>query len=571
MQPQQSLRTALITLLAVAATPFAPNFPDLLPTSSTLAQTTDARKAEAGRLYDQAFEQTQTGQFEAALQSWTQALAIYRELGDRVGEARTLTGMGGVYKALGQYSQALELRQQALAIFRAVGDHKGEEATLFKLEAIYRSLGQDSHKQLQQIASAQNATLVEYSIINDFTARGSELQQLELFIWVIEPTGEVAFRRVDLKPLWQQKKSLNDLVDNTLKAFFTQDVRRGTSNKLTFSPGDLVRLNDDEPNWTPWQVVAVNTQNGRLKLKQPSFKEGVTIERSQADVVEKVTSSSTKNQHLQQLHQLLIQPIADLLPTNPSSLVIFIPQGPLFLVPFPALQDATGKYLIEKHTITTAPAIQVLDLTHQQKQSLSGSGKGALVVGNPTGETSQKLPPLPGTEQEAIEIARLHNTKAITGNQATKAAILQQMPQARIIHLAAHGLEGSTGGSVPGAIALAPLGKDNGLLTANEILDLRLSAELVVLSACDTGRGWITSDGIIGLSSSLIIAGVPSVVVSLWSIPDAPTAFLMIEFYRQWQRHRNKATALRQAMLTTMKKHPKPRDWAAFTLIGEAR
>ena len=100
---------------------------------------------------------------------------------------------------------------------------------------------------------------------------------------------------------------------------------------------------------------------------------------------------------------------------------------------------------------------------------------------------------------------------------------------------------------------------------------MNLSAELVVLSACDTGRGRITGDGVIGLSRSLISAGVSSVIVSSWSVPDAPTAYLMTKFYRNLQQNPDKAQALRQAMLTTMKQHPDPIDWAAFTLIGEAK
>lgn len=74
----------------------------------------------------------------------------------------------------------------------------------------------------------------------------------------------------------------------------------------------------------------------------------------------------------------------------------------------------------------------------------------------------------------------------------------------------------------------------------------------------------------VGLSRSFISAGVPSVLVSLWSVPDAPTASLMTEFYKNLSKNPDKATALRQAMLTTMKQHPAPKDWAAFTLIGEA-
>ena len=90
------------------------------------------------------------------------------------------------------------------------------------------------------------------------------------------------------------------------------------------------------------------------------------------------------------------------------------------------------------------------------------------------------------------------------------------------------------------------------------------------MSACDTGKGKITGDGVIGLSRSLISAGVPSVIVSLWSVPDAPTADLMTEFYKQLRANPDKAQALRQAMLETKKTHPNPVDWAAFTLIGEA-
>jgi CHAT domain-containing protein len=182
-----------------------------------------------------------------------------------------------------------------------------------------------------------------------------------------------------------------------------------------------------------------------------------------------------------------------------------------------------------------------------------------------------KLMPLVGAEEEAKAIAALLNTQPILANQATKATVVAQLPQARIIHLATHGLlDDFQDSGVPGAIALAPSGNDNGFLTAADILNLKLNAELAVLSACDTGKGRLTGDGVIGLSRSLITAGVPSVIVSLWKIPDAPTALLMTEFYHNLNRNPDKAQALRQAMLTTMAKYPNPADWAAFTLMGEA-
>lgn len=96
------------------------------------------------------------------------------------------------------------------------------------------------------------------------------------------------------------------------------------------------------------------------------------------------------------------------------------------------------------------------------------------------------------------------------------------------------------------------------------------NTNLVVLSACDTGRGKITGDGVIGLSRSFISAGASSVVVSLWAVPDDSTAALMIAFYQNLKHHPNRAWALRQAMLTVMEQYPSSRDWSAFMLIGEA-
>ncbi len=187
------------------------------------------------------------------------------------------------------------------------------------------------------------------------------------------------------------------------------------------------------------------------------------------------------------------------------------------------------------------------------------------------GQPPQPLDPLPGAEKEAKTIARLLHTQALTGKQATKAAVERQMAGLRIIHLATHGLLDDLGeAGIPGAVALAPDGKDDGLLRANEVVKLNLNAELVVLSACDTGRGRITGDGVVGLSRAFITAGTPSIIVSLWRVEDNSAAFLMPEFYRQLEKTHDKARALRQAMLKTMNQYPNPSDWAAFILLGEA-
>lgn len=286
-------------------------------------------------------------------------------------------------------------------------------------------------EQIKQIAQKQNATLVQYSIINEAD------KPSELYIWVIQPTGDVRFRSFNLKSL---KTSVADLVASSRESLGVRGCG-SLETKHTREVHPLKGIFDVE-------IVPLSEVNS--------------------------------TQHLQQLHQLLIQPIADLLPTDPESRVIFIPQGELFLVPFAALQDANKKYLIEQHTILTAPSIQVLDLTYQQKQRLAGVAKDVLVVGNPTspqitvpGQPPAELSPLPGAQQEAIDIAKLLNTQPLTGEAATETAIVQKLPQARIIHLATHTLpEGFKGNGVPGTIVLAPSGNDDGFLTTSEIMNI---------------------------------------------------------------------------------------------------
>ena len=206
-----------------------------------------------------------------------------------------------------------------------------------------------------------------------------------------------------------------------------------------------------------------------------------------------------------------------------------------------------------------------------------GSGRGVLVAGNPTmpaialrpGDPPAPLAPLPGAELEARAIAALFGTTPLIGARATETAVVAGMGQARLVHLATHGLlDDGTRQQVPGAIVLAASAQDDGLLTAGEILGLSLSADLFVLSACDTGRGTVTGDGVIGLSRSLLTAGARSVLVSLWAVPDAPTTALMTAFYRELAAGRSKARALRTAMLEVRRQEPDPVAWAAFTLIG---
>ncbi|MGJ5676365.1 MAG: CHAT domain-containing protein [Nostochopsis sp.] len=199
----------------------------------------------------------------------------------------------------------------------------------------------------------------------------------------------------------------------------------------------------------------------------------------------------------------------------------------------------------------------------------------ALVVGNPTLPQIYRLPrllPLSGAEKEAIDIAKLLNTQPLIGDAATETAVVQKLPQAKIIHLATYALQKDiTGRDIVGAIVLAPSNQDDGLLTTDEIQKLHLKADLVVLSGGNTALGQITGDGVIGLARAFIAAGANNVIGTLWSVPNQFTTKFMTEFYHQLQLTGDAASALRQATLEIKKKNPNSKDWAAFILIGSAK
>jgi CHAT domain-containing protein len=166
------------------------------------------------------------------------------------------------------------------------------------------------------------------------------------------------------------------------------------------------------------------------------------------------------------------------------------------------------------------------------------------------------------------------------GTTATKSALTALAPSYNVIHLATHGLIDEEH-PMDSAVLLATEGSDDGILSVRDILRLpALKAHLVTLSACQTGLGKISGDGVAGLSRSFIIAGTPSVLVSLWNVDDVMTAYQMESFYKDYLASQSKATALRAAQLKTigfMEKgmtvagsRANPRYWAAFQLVGEA-
>ncbi|MEG4519134.1 tetratricopeptide repeat protein, partial [Microcoleus sp. AT9b-C3] len=132
---------SILAALTIGEFRFIPNSQFKIINSQALAQTQAERKAEADRLLDQGIEQYQISQFQAALQSWQQALIIYREIKDRQSEGKALGNLGNAYFALGDYAKAIEYLQQDLAIAREIKDRQSEGISLGNLGNAYFSLG----------------------------------------------------------------------------------------------------------------------------------------------------------------------------------------------------------------------------------------------------------------------------------------------------------------------------------------------------------------------------------------------------------------------------------------------
>ena len=300
--------------------------------------------------------------------------------------------------------------------------------------------------------------------------------------------------------------------------------------------------------------------------------------------------------------------------------VLLSPDGALNLVPFGALVDEAGQYLVEQTSFTYLGSGR--DLVRYTYDETPGEpGPAALVIGAPDfGDADRKrsryrtedkemavrsipmgkirFPSLPGTEAEARAIsALLPGAKVLLGAEATEEALKAAL-HPRILHVASHGFfvpekraqkiaSGTRGAEIEIAydnpllragLALATAnqpvpGKQDGILTALEASGLDLyGTRLVVLSACETGVGEARNgDGVYGLRRALSIAGAQTLVMSLWKISDQETRDLMTNYYQALIHGGGRSEALREVALR-MRAEPRtahPYYWASFIASGD--
>ena len=539
------------------------------------------------------------------------------------GKLTNVTSNSSFLKALAASEHARALHIDA-AIVRNLGTQPSVSDGNYdsRLEDFFEGIyaKRSSIEELKQIARNENAWIVNYSTSSLRELNGYSYSNLSnitlpdiftlslsnpiedyLYIWVISPSGRISFinQTSDIAELEEELNQLEEeLKDDLLSSEPCQESSTSDCRAV--------------------QISALN-QGVRSLLRGL----GVNGREQNHEADDETVTSSAQSIHTSRLYEILVEPIEEFLPVTDSQRIIIVPDGPLHFVPFSILVNPDNqKYFIQQNTLSMSPSFRNLLLSRQnrEEQDLHES-KNVLIAANPdmpisdnsTGHYPDDLYSLPGTEQEAKAIRDSmlkvggYKIDLLKNSDASEENVVQRMSSSQIIHLATHGIietedffnneeslptnilnstdeiiadkiRSNTitnrwyGPQAIGSLVFSDSSDNDGLLDAREIASLNLSeTELVVLSACNTGRGNLSPGGVIGLPFAFSLAGVPTTIVSLWSVEDQSTAEFMTLFYEQLLGDPtfDKGKALRDTMLEMITRYPNnPKKWGAFTLVG---
>ena len=284
-----------------------------------------------------------------------------------------------------------------------------------------------------------------------------------------------------------------------------------------------------------------------------------------ADYRERIQKLAPIEEQSKRLHSILIKPLEAFIKGKRTLGVV--PHGHLHYISFSSLRDEKG-YLIEKYPLFYSPSASVMQYTFKESAKRSGDIK-VLALGNPDlGDFNYDLP-LAEMEANAIKWD-FPTVDIFTREKATESWLHEHISEYQVIHIASHG-EFDPINPLFSSLKLARSATDDGNFEVNEVFGLDIKADIVTLSACQTGLGDIVGgDELVGLNRAFIYAGTHSILSSLWRVSDISTAVLIKHFYRNYGKE-NKAESLRKAQLLTKRLYPHPSYWAGFNLTGDYR
>ncbi|MGA8938277.1 MAG: CHAT domain-containing tetratricopeptide repeat protein [Acidobacteriaceae bacterium] len=528
-------------------------------------QREDAKSALAGALVDRAMIEMKSNRMDAAWADANKALGMVEEFRAHLVQAdaykrgyisakqtRSTYDLAiTILMRMKRYQQALEVAEQGRA--RALLDLLASEqdvsvyaSTPGSAESLIASpvhTGAFTFPQMLDEAVRLHTTILAYWMTDS-----------ALYTWVEQPGKPVLGVAQTIKPL---------AIERLIQSSLPQDSAMGESP-------------------------------GSIKGPKTNFRPDLQYKEKLQAIVTRGQSTSRRAYSLtpwKRLYSLLIAPVASALPQDDDSLLTIVPSGPLFRVSFAALVDPHGHYLVERYRTDTIPMVGLLKYTESNSATAESHPAHYLFVAAPNnlppGPDGQPLPTLPGTVHEVHAIAALlpsSDVTVLTGDEALRLRVEDEATEATYLHFATHAIVNS---EYPQKTYLAlDNAQGEGRLTLGDIYGLHLHARLVVLSACRTGLGKISGDGVAGLSRAFFYAGAASVLTTLWDIADRPTSVMLPRFYTALLQNQAPSEALRTAQLSILDdlRHrrlhvetlrgsitlpPSPVYWAGFALSGE--
>ena len=535
---------------------------------------------------------------QEALKYYNQALPISRQVGDRALEATTLSNIGGAYRDTEQPTQAIEYLQQSVQITLKIRSGlqrenrqkflEGERGPAKALTSLLIDQNQ-ADRAFQWINLATTADLADYTRLIDAKVANPQAQKA-IDEWN-QKNQQLQYLRRQLQDKFSENLSRHMRELDTEVNRKAEEIRRQfpeVAERFETTPKDIAQLKASiAPDTVVIQPVLLtnvknvpNTVALFVLTKNSLSVKKIAIDPTEFDKLltehrEKLSSQLTGYKETGgKLYDILIRPVEDQIQALSPKQLSIIATGKLRYIPFETLYDEqTDKFLIQKYPVNYLTRISTRSIPNSTLQG------GVLALGNPVTRDPYNLPDSPQEVQSVTQM--FAGSLSYIGNAATLDQFKTQAPRFPFLHLSTHGcfqpegccLPNSPNCMKPDRVDLQP----NTILFADREFNIRDAAllglqntRLLTLSACQTAmQANSNGEEISGVAYVFERAGAQAVMASLWSVDDAATKDLMVEFYGNINQGMSKNEALRQAKLSQIGLHPF--YWSPFILIGDAR
>ncbi len=625
---------------------------DKLDRALTIARAKQKRGHEAMILLSLGELALQSGDRQGAMNSLEQAGQIAQRYNFYRTEGQAMIDLAGIYRDAGDLKSAEESAAAGVEASKRVGDRyylprdltiladfKAQRRSTTEAQALYQNAEDIIDGMLvnlhetywsSSLAGAMSATYLHHF---ELEARVGNAEQA---LYVLERVrgrtaaavleNKVSFTKNESDGVRALEDSVSDLQLRLMRSESPEE-RAGLLDQLAEYERRLewtrTERKDPKPGWFE-KPSSLKEVQGSLRsdevlleyvLSEPnSYCVWISKQRAGLQIlpagrrrIEDLTQEYLNTIRAKRDDQVLARQLYDFLlgslpPEAGAERLIVVPDGILNLLSFDTLRDSEGAVLLNRRTISYAPASTVLTVLRNTNNAQNpprtflgvgdvpykDQGGVSNKIDKPT-EVKQRvlrgfsdalgtpLHDLPQTREEIIEVSKIvgKDTVILLGSDATETAFKSEpLSDFKIIHIAAHGFSDTQFPERSGLVlGVDPNSRDDGLLQVREIIRLHFNADLVTLSACNTGVGKLQGEeGITNLVEAFLVGGAKAVVASLWSADDIYTSALMERFYSHIAEGQDKASALRHAKIDLLAKYGRqvpPYYWGAFILVGD--